>query len=106
MTNNSVSFGSTHILYGGNNTPLSHYVNKIMTYPRRSFWNVKSFNTVENAHAKMRPGEVGVVLETKGLRFVGHDNIDDKLIYKILTNFGKGKDKAISFTEDSVNIIG
>ena len=106
MTNNSVSFGSTRILYSGNNKPLSQYVSKVMSYPNRSFWNVKSFNSLEHAHKSIASGEIGVVLEKEGIRFVGSDNIDDKLIYRILKeNFGKGKNSGISYKNDSVNII-
>lgn len=106
MTNNSVSFGSTRILYKGNNTPLSHYVDTVMSYKNRSFWNVRNFRTIKEAQTKMAPGEVGVVLNKDAMCFVGHDNIDDKLIFRILKNaFGKTKDSGISYKNDSINII-
>lgn len=105
MTNNSVSFGSTRISYLRNKNTLSHYVNKIMTYPKRSFWDAKGFTTLQEAQTKMAPGQFGVVLEKDAIRFVGNDNIDDKLIYRILTNNGKNKPEGIQFVNDSINII-
>ena len=103
--NNSVSFGSTRILYSASNKPVSFYVDKIMKYPRRSFWEVKGFTTAKQADRRLKPGQVGLVAEKDALVIKGHDNIDDELIYKIVTDFGKSKSEGISFVEDSINII-
>ena len=104
--NNSVSFGSTRILYSANKKPINFYIDKIMKYPNRSFWEVKGFGTAEQANKGLKAGQVGVVAEKDALVIKGHDNIDDELIYKIVTDFGKSKEKGISFVQDSLNIIG
>lgn len=106
MANNSVNFGSTRILYSGNSRPLSHYVDKIMGYENRSFWNCKSFQSVKEAHKNMAPGEVAVVLEKDAMRFIGRDNIDDKLIHRILKSFAKDTKDKVRYINDSINIIG
>ena len=106
MSNNSVNFGSTRILYSANSKPVSFYVDKIMKYPRRSFWEVKGFTTAKQADKGLKAGQVGLVVEKDALVIKGHDNIDDELIYKIVTDFGKTKQEGVSFVNDSINIIG
>ena len=106
MANNSISFGSTHILHTGNQIRLDRYTDALMSYKNRSFWNVRSFRTIKDAQKKMAPGEIAVVLDKDAMNFVGRDNIDDKLIYKILKKFCKDKNIDIKYVNDSVNIIG
>ena len=50
-------------------------------------------------------GQVAVIAEKDALVLKGHDNIDDELIYRIVTDFGKSKESGISFVNDSLNII-
>ena len=104
MTNN-VSFGSTRILYSASNKPVNYFVDKIMSYPNRSFWAVKGFTTAKQAEKNLKAGQVAVIAEKDALVLKGHDNIDDELIYRIVTDFGKSKESGISFVNDSLNII-
>ena len=103
MSNSSVSFGSTTILYKGNKTPLYKYVDKLLKSGK--FSEVKRVDTLAAADSRLKPGQVGLFLEKQGVTLTGKNAAEDKLIYDILTNNGKSRLPGSSYVTDHVDVI-
>ena len=103
MTNNSVSFGSTTIFYKGNNTPLYKYVNKLLKSGK--FSEVRRIDNLATAESRLKPGQVGLLHDAKGVILTGQNAAEDKLIYDVLTNNGKQRLPGSSFVSDHLDLV-
>lgn len=103
MSNSSVSFGSTTILYKGNKTPLYKYVDKLLKSGK--FSEVKSVSNLAAADGRLKPGQVGLLLEKQGVTLTGQNAAEDKLIYDVLTNNGKSRLPGSSYVTDHIDLV-